>query len=474
MCIDMTHFRTMVQKKSIKRIFESGKKGDEIRIDGWLRTKRDSKGGFSFLEVNDGSMVANLQIIADKELENYRSEILQLGTGACLRVEGTLEKSNGKGQSLELHAKSVFIHGLADEKFPIQKKRHTFEHLRTIQHLRPRTNTIGVILRLRSKLSFAIHKFFQDSDFHYINTPIITTNDCEGAGDMFCVTTQNPYKSYDKKFNPTDDFFGLPSYLTVSGQLEGEACALALGKIYTFGPSFRSENSNTSRHLSEFWMIEPEVAFNDLQDNADLSESFLKYLVKYVLTNCSSDLEFMEKWVDKTLFGRLESLLKKEFARITYTQAIDILKKSNHKFEFPVEWGLDLQSEHERYITQEYVQGPAIITDYPKEIKSFYMKLNDDGKTVRAMDVLVPSVGEIIGGSERENSYDILKERMIEQNLNLDEFNWYLDLRRYGSAPHSGFGLGLERLVQYISGMENIRDVSAFPRSPKHIRVTTQ
>lgn len=462
---------TMARKRLIKDIFQEAKDGDDVRIDGWLRTKRDSRGGFSFLEINDGSMVGNLQIIADKDLENYDDEILHLGTGACLGVEGTLKKSEGKGQSLELQAKSILVHGLADESFPVQKKRHTFEHLRSIQHLRPRTNTLAAVLRLRSKLSFAIHCFFQEQDFHYINTPILTANDCEGAGEMFFVTSTNPYSSSQKILDPKNDFFAMPSYLTVSGQLEGEACALALGRIYTFGPTFRAENSNTSRHLAEFWMVEPEVAFNDLQDNADLAEAFLKYVIKYALDHCSPDLNFFNKWVDNSVLDRLELLYKKDFVRLTYTEAVEILKKADQKFEFPVEWGLDFQSEHEKYLTEKHIQGPAIVINYPRQIKSFYMKINDDGKTVGAMDVLVPGVGEVIGGSERENRYDILKARMIDQNLDTDEYSWYLDLRRYGSAPHSGFGLGFERLVQYISGMENIRDVAAFPRSPRHIRV---
>lgn len=444
----------------------------QIQLAGWVRSRRDSKGGFSFLEINDGSTIKNIQIVAEATLENYESEILTATTGSSVFVSGVLKASPGKGQSVEVHAESVAVLGGADATFPIQKKRHSFEYLREIAHLRPRTNTFGAVFRLRSAISFAIHSFFQEQGFYYIHTPIITGNDAEGAGQMFHVTNfdlnQIPRdtNSPDKGVAYEKDFFGIPVHLTVSGQLEGEAYAMSLGRIYTFGPTFRAENSNTSRHLAEFWMVEPEMAFATLEDDAQLAEDFLRYVFRYVLEHSRDDLEFFNQWVDKGCLARLESLADSPFERMTYTDAVAVLEKASKKFQFPVAWGRDLQSEHERFLSEEYVKKPVILTDYPKEIKAFYMRLNDDGKTVRAMDVLVPGVGEIIGGSEREDRLDVLESRMREHGLDVDAYQWYLDLRKYGSAPHAGFGLGLERLVQFISGMENIRDVVPFPRTP--------
>ena len=440
----------------------------QVQLAGWVRTRRDSRGGFSFLEINDGSTIKNIQIVAEASLPNYESEILHAATGASVFVSGVLKASPGKGQAVEVHAISVAVLGGADATFPIQKKRHSFEYLREIAHLRPRTNTFGAVFRLRSVISFAIHRFFQERGFNYIHTPIITGNDAEGAGQMFHVTAfdlaQVPRSTVGVDYDR--DFFGIPVHLTVSGQLEGEAYAMALGRIYTFGPTFRAENSNTSRHLAEFWTVEPEIAFATLEDDADLAEEFLRYIFQYVLENCGDDLEFFNQWVDKECLTRLTELATSKFERMTYTDAVAVLEKAPRKFQFPVGWGRDLQSEHERYLSEEYFKKPVILTDYPKDIKAFYMRLNDDGKTVRAMDVLVPGVGEIIGGSEREDRYDVLESRMREHGLNLDAYQWYLDLRKYGSTPHAGFGLGLERLVQFISGMENIRDVVPFPRTP--------
>ncbi|MCR9141116.1 MAG: asparagine--tRNA ligase [bacterium] len=453
--------------------------GDDrsIQVAGWVRTRRDSRGGFSFLEINDGSTIKNIQIVAEATLANYESEILTATTGASVFVSGTLKASPGKGQSVEIHAGSVTVLGGADASFPIQKKRHSFEYLREIAHLRPRTNTFGAVFRLRNAISFAIHKFFQENGFYYIHTPIITGNDAEGAGQLFHVTNfdldQVPKRDQEPGRGGVafeKDFFGAPVHLTVSGQLEGEAYAMSLGRIYTFGPTFRAENSNTSRHLAEFWMVEPEMAFATLEDDAQLAEDFLRYVFKYVLEHSRDDLEFFNQWIDKSCLARLESLADSPFERMSYTEAVTILEQAaqtkSKKFEFPVAWGRDLQSEHERYLCEEHVGKPVILTDYPKEIKAFYMRLNDDDKTVRAMDVLVPGVGEIIGGSEREDRLDVLEARMRDHGLEPDAYQWYLDLRRYGSTPHAGFGLGLERLVQFISGMENIRDVVPFPRTP--------
>lgn len=443
--------------------------GKQVRIQGWVRTRRDSKGGFSFIEVNDGTSLASLQIIADKSLPNYESEIQKLTAGCSVTIDGEIKASAGKGQATELAAATVTVHGWADpEAYPLQKKQHSFEKLREWAHLRPRTNTFGAIARIRNCVSRSIHNFFQEEDFLYIHTPIITASDCEGAGAMFRVTTLD-LENLPKKEGKVDsslDFFHKPAYLTVSGQLEGEIFACALGKIYTFGPTFRAENSNTSRHLAEFWMVEPEVAFNDLNDNMLLAERFLKRIFKDVLEQCPADMALFNEHIDKTAIATLEKIVDADFRRLTYTEAVDILKASGEKFEFPVEWGIDLQSEHERWLTEKKFDGPVILYDYPRTLKPFYMRVNDDGKTVRAMDVLVPKVGEIIGGSQREERLDILEQRMGEQNLCLDDYWWYRELRRFGTVPHAGFGLGLERVIQFITGMGNIRDVIPFPRTP--------
>ena len=461
-----------MKRTRIAQLFESGKIGDCFTIMGWVRTKRDSKGGFSFIEVNDGSCLKGLQIVADKILSNYQSEILKIHTGSAISATGKLFDSIGKGQKIELHADEIEIIGHVDpEEYPLQKKRHSFEHLRTIAHLRPRTNTFGAVARIRNALSFAIHKFFQKKGFYYIHTPIISGSDCEGAGETFKVTTFELDKvpKKDGKVIFEDDFFGVPANLTVSGQLEGEIYAMALSDVYTFGPTFRAENSNTSRHLAEFWMVEPEMAFCDLDGNRELAVEFLKYLFSYVLDNCEDDLEFFNKFVDKTVLSTINDLALREYEFITYSEAIGILEKAGAKFEFPVKWGLDLQSEHERYLCEKVFKCPIVLVDYPKEIKPFYMKLNEDGKTVRAMDLLVPKIGEIIGGSQREENYDLLFERIRAQGLKTEDYWWYLDLRKFGSAPHSGFGLGFERLIQLVTGLSNIRDSIPFPRTPGNL-----
>jgi asparaginyl-tRNA synthetase len=440
--------------------------GKKFTIKGWVRTRRDSKGGFSFLEINDGSSFGNLQVIANNTLQNYQTDILKIGTGCSVVIEGVIKGSPAKGQETELVADSVQVVGWADPNtYTMQKKGHTFEYLRTQAHLRPRTNTFGAVARVRNQISKSIHDFFQEQGFLYINTPIITPSDCEGAGHMFRVTTLdflNP-KTIAKA---EDDFFGKLVFLTVSGQLEGETYACALGKIYTFGPTFRAENSNTSRHLAEFWMVEPEVAFNDLIQNMDLAESFIKRIIRDALNQCGEDMQFFEERIEKGLIQNLELVLNKDFQRISYTEAVEILKNCGQTFEFEVAWGKDLQSEHERYLAEKHFNGPVILYDYPKEIKAFYMRLNDDGKTVRAMDVLVPRIGEIIGGSQREERLEILEARMKGAGLNPEDYWWYLDLRRFGGVPHAGFGLGLERCVQFITGMANIRDVIPYPRTP--------
>jgi len=440
--------------------------GKKFTIKGWVRTRRDSKGGFSFLEINDGSSFGNLQVIANNTLQNYQTDILKIGTGCSVVIEGVIKGSPAKGQETELVADSVQVVGWADPNtYTMQKKGHTFEYLRTQAHLRPRTSTFGAVARVRNQISKSIHDFFQEQGFLYINTPIITPSDCEGAGHMFRVTTLdflNP-KTIAKA---EDDFFGKPVFLTVSGQLEGETYACALGKIYTFGPTFRAENSNTSRHLAEFWMVEPEVAFNDLIQNMDLAESFIKRIIRDALNQCGEDMQFFEDRIEKGLIQNLELVLNKDFQRISYTEAVEILKNCGQTFEFEVAWGKDLQSEHERYLAEKHFNGPVILYDYPKEIKAFYMRLNDDGKTVRAMDVLVPRIGEIIGGSQREERLEILEARMQGAGLNPEDYWWYLDLRRFGGVPHAGFGLGLERCVQFITGMANIRDVIPYPRTP--------
>jgi asparaginyl-tRNA synthetase len=443
--------------------------GKKVRLQGWVRTRRDSKGGFSFLEINDGSCFGNVQVLADAKLPNYESEIKRLGAGCSVTVEGEVRASPAKGQATEVHAEQVAVLGWADpESYPLQKKQHSFEFLRTIAHLRPRTNTFGAIARVRNCVSRSIHNFYQERGFLYLNAPIITSSDCEGAGQLFRVTTLDPANvpRQEGAVDFTKDFFERPTYLTVSGQLQGEIFACALGRIYTFGPTFRAENSNTSRHLAEFWMVEPEVAFYELNDNMVLAEAFLKRIAHDVLEQCPDDMQFFKERIDKTAIERLEGILNKEFLRIPYTDAVSILEKSGETFEYPVSWGKDLQAEHERYLTEKKFQCPVILYDYPRSLKPFYMRVNDDGRTVRAMDVLVPGVGEIIGGSQREERLDILAERMREQKLNPEAYWWYLDLRKYGTVPHAGFGLGLERTILFITGMGNIRDVIPFPRTP--------
>jgi asparaginyl-tRNA synthetase len=460
---------TVMETMSVAQARRPESVGQKIRLHGWVRTRRDSKAGFSFLEVNDGSSQGNIQVIAGKELPNYESEVKHLTGGCSVALVGHVTASPAKGQATEVQAQEIKVHGWADpETYPMQKKRHSFEFLRTIAHLRPRTNTFGAIARVRNCISRSIHDFFQEQGFLYIHTPIITASDCEGAGEMFKVTTldlanvpkQGPTVDY------TQDFFDRPAYLTVSGQLQGEIFACALGKIYTFGPTFRAENSNTSRHLAEFWMVEPEMAFFELLDNMDIAEKFLKRIFRDVLEKCSEDMDFFTAQIDPTARETLEQIVSSEFVRLSYTEAIELLNQSGQKFEFPVSWGTDLQAEHERYLTEQQFKKPVILYDYPRSIKPFYMRVNDDGKTVRAMDILVPKVGEIIGGSQREERLDVLEERMREQKLDPQAYWWYIDLRRYGTVPHSGFGLGLERAVQFVTGMANIRDVIPFPRTP--------
>jgi asparaginyl-tRNA synthetase len=443
--------------------------GRQVVLQGWVRTRRDSKGGFSFIELNDGSSFGNVQVIADATLPNYESEVKKLSPGSSVTVTGLVRQSPAQGQPTEVQAQSLVIHGGADpETYALQKKRHSFEFLRTLAHLRPRTNTFGAVARIRNCVCRSIHDFFQEEGFLYVHPPIITGSDCEGAGQMFKVTTLDlakvPRQGPDVDFSA--DFFARPTYLTVSGQLEAEIFACALGKVYTFGPTFRAENSNTSRHLAEFWMVEPEMAFFDLQDTMALAEAFLKRIACDVLERCPEDMKFFQERVDSTVLTTLEGILKGPFRRLSYTEAVEVLKQSGVAFEYPVAWGNDLQAEHERYLTEQKFQCPVILYDYPRGIKAFYMRVNDDGKTVRAMDVLVPRVGEIIGGSQREERLEVLEERMREQKLDPKAYWWYLDLRRYGTVPHSGFGLGLERTVQFITGMANIRDVIPFPRTP--------
>ena len=444
--------------------------GTEVTVMGWVRTRRGNK-HVQFVALNDGSTVRNIQVVLD--MTRFSDEELKpITTGSALRVDGRLVESMGKGQSVEVQADSILVYGTADpETYPLQKKGHTLEFLREKAHLRPRTNTFGAILRVRSALAFAIHRFFQERGFFYLNTPLITGSDCEGAGAMFQVTTlplNDLPKTEDGAVDYSKDFFGKPTALTVSGQLEGELGATALGAIYTFGPTFRAENSNTPRHLSEFWMIEPEVSFFDITDNMDLAEAFVKYCISYALDNCRDDIEFLAEHYDKDLIERLNFVIHNDFVRLTYTEGVKILEESGHKFEFPVYWGADLQSEHERFLVEEHFKKPVILTDYPKEIKAFYMKQNEDGKTVRAMDVLFPNIGEIIGGSEREENYDKLLARIEELGIPMKDMWWYLDTRRFGTVPHSGFGHGFERLVLFVTGMTNIRDVIPFPRTPNN------
>jgi asparaginyl-tRNA synthetase len=444
--------------------------GQDVQIKGWVRTIRNQK-SFAFMEVNDGSTLSNLQVVLTPNINNYDEILANLQTGAAIKVIGTLVTSIGGKQSVEVQAKEVEILGNAPSDFVLQKKRHSFEFLRTIAHLRPRTNTFGAVARVRNSLAYATHKFFQEKNFLYLNTPIITSSDCEGAGEMFAVSTfdlENPPRGEDGKIDYKEDFFGKKAFLTVSGQLNGEAYALALSDIYTFGPTFRAENSNTSRHLAEFWMIEPEMAFADLEDDMQLADDYLRYLVNHVLNNNVEDLEFFNSFISNGLLEKLNHVAVSPTIRVSYTDAISILEKAKVDFVYPVKWGIDLQSEHERFLTEVHFKSPVIVYNYPKDIKSFYMRRNDDGKTVAAMDLLVPGIGELIGGSQREERLDILEQTIINQGLGIENYEWYLDLRRYGSAPHAGFGLGFERLVQYTTGMENIRDVIPFPRYPQH------
>lgn len=460
-----------LQRTTVCESLETKNIGKKVRICGWVRTRRDSKGGFSFLEINDGSTLKNVQVLAESKLPNYESELLKVGIGSSVEVIGTIVESPAKGQATEVKADSIAVLGYADPAtYPLQKKGTSFEFLRTIAHLRPRTNTFGAVARVRNEICRSIHAFFQSRGFIYVHAPIITASDCEGAGQMFKVTTldlDNVPRSDEQVVDFAQDFFGRPTSLTVSGQLEAETFATALSNVYTFGPTFRAENSNTSRHLAEFWMIEPEMAFCDLNGNMQLAEEFLKSIFSDVLTNCPVDMQFFNDRIDNTVLDTLKHIVDSDFVRLSYTEAVEILKKSGESFEFPVEWGIDLQSEHERHLTEKTFKKPVILFDYPRQIKAFYMKLNDDDKTVRAMDVLVPKVGEIIGGSQREDRLDVLEMRMRESGLDLNEYWWYLDLRRYGTVPHAGFGLGLERTVQFATGMSNIRDVIPFPRTPK-------
>ena len=446
-------------RKSVKHLLASESAEASVKLSGWVRTRRDSK-EFSFVELNDGSCLQGIQVIIDAGISGS-DQVSKMNTGASVSVVGELVESPGKGQSWEVRATEVSLLGEAPEDFPLQKKGHSPEFLRSIAHLRPRTNLYGAVFRMRSRLAYAVHRFFNERDFTYVHTPIITASDCEGAGEMFRVTTNPTGK-------PEEDFFGKQSYLTVSGQLEGETFACALSNIYTFGPTFRAENSNTTRHAAEFWMIEPEMAFCNLEGDMNLAEDFMKFLVKDVLENNEGDLTIFEKFIDKGLRPRLEKLASSGFGRMTYTEAVEQLLKSGKKFDYPVEWGVNLQSEHERYLCEEVVKGPLTVYNYPKSIKPFYMRTNDDGKTVTAMDVLVPGVGEIIGGAQREERHDLLKDRMIADGLDLEDYGWYLDLRKYGTVPHAGFGAGFERLLMYVTGMQNIRDVIPFARTPGH------
>jgi asparaginyl-tRNA synthetase len=455
--------------RRILDLLRNGQPDENVTVQAWVRTKREQK-EFSFVEVNDGSSLAGLQVVVNQDLPGYGEIIRQLNTGASVEISGVLAPSLGKGQRVELKADSVVVYGTADpETYPLQKKRHSFEFLRTIGHLRSRTNTLGAVFRVRNACATAIHNFFQEQGFLWVHTPIITASDAEGAGELFAVTTLDLQKVPQTEQQAIDygkDFFGKPAYLTVSGQLEAEIMALSFGNVYTFGPTFRAENSNTSRHLAEFWMVEPEMAFCALDGNAELAEAFLKYVFKYVMETCPEDMEFFNQRIDDSVLQTAENIINSEFGRITYTEAIALLEKSDRAFEYPVSWGLDLQSEHERYLAEELFKKPLIVTDYPADIKAFYMRMNDDRKTVSAMDILAPKIGEIIGGSQREERLEMLEQRMQERNIPQEELWWYMDLRRYGTVPHSGFGLGFERLVQFMTGMQNIRDVIPFPRFP--------
>lgn len=454
--------------KRIKEILQTPAKEQEITIKGWVRSKRDSK-AVCFIALNDGSCMSNIQIIINKEIanDNLLNAINRLNTGASCSVNGNLVESQGKGQTVEVQATDITVLGESPEDYPLQKKRHSFEFLREIAHLRPRSNTFAAVARVRNAMSFAIHKYFQENEFLYVNTPIITESDCEGAGEMFQVTTI-PMEKLNGGVDYSRDFFGKKASLTVSGQLCGETYATALGNIYTFGPTFRAENSNTTKHLAEFWMIEPEMAFCDIDMNIDIAESFLKYVLQYVLDNCQEDMEFFNSRIEKGVIDKLKAVINSNFKRITYTEGIEILEKADEKFQYPVSWGIDLHTEHEKYLTKHF-NGAVSVVDYPKDIKAFYMKLNEDGKTVRGVDILVPRLGEIIGGAQREDDYDTLKQKIADVGLDPEEYSWYLDTRKYGTVPHSGFGLGFDRLIMYVTGMENIRDVVPFPRTTKNL-----
>jgi asparaginyl-tRNA synthetase len=446
--------------------------GKKVLVQGWVKTRRDSKAGIAFIELNDGSCLKSLQVIAQLDHGDYGELLKKITTGSAILAEGVLSASPGKGQSVELQAERILLYGWADPAlYPLQKKRHSFEYLRQIAHLRPRTNTIGAAARVRNRLSYAIHQFFQEQGFHYINTPIITSSDCEGAGEIFRVTTLDPANpSSAIPENPyLNDFFAKPAFLTVSGQLQAEIYALALGRVYTFGPTFRAENSNTSRHLAEFWMVEPEMAFYDLEDDLELAQAFIKRLVDVVLSECQEDLEFFARFIEPELMGRLQTVARSDFEVLTYTEAVDILRKSPELFIFPVEWGNDLQAEHERYLTEKVFKKPVAVLNFPRSIKPFYMRVNDDGETVAAMDILVPGTGEIIGGSQREERLEMLLEQMRLKGISAEDYRWYVELREFGSVPHSGFGLGLERLIQFVTGIPNIREVIPFPRTPGHV-----
>lgn len=457
---------------TIRRILDllrHGQPNETVTIQGWVRTKREQK-DFTFVEVNDGSSMAGLQVVVNQDVPGYAETVKQINTGASVQISGTLVESPAKGQRIELKAASIVLYGNADaETYPLQKKRHSFEFLRTIGHLRGRTNTLGAVFRVRNACATAIHNFFQERGFLWVHTPLITASDAEGAGELFTVTgldLNNVPRAKSGEVDFSQDFFGRRAYLTVSGQLEAEIMAMAFTNVYTFGPTFRAENSNTSRHLAEFWMVEPEMAFCDLDGNMDLAEAFLKYVFKYVLDTCPEDMEFFNQRIDNTVLDTADNIINNEFQRITYTEAVALLEKADRSFEFPVSWGLDLQSEHERYLAEELFKKPTIVTDYPAVIKAFYMRLNEDEKTVRAMDILAPKIGEIVGGSQREERLDVLERRVQEFGLPIDTLWWYLDLRRYGTVPHAGFGLGFDRLVQFMTGMGNIRDVIPFPRTP--------
>lgn len=460
----------MLKRTKIVSLLEADQPIEKVLVKGWVRTRRDAK-DFSFIELNDGSSLKNIQIIANNNLSNYE-EVKKITTGSSLAVTGALVESKGGNQKYEIVAGEIEIYSLAPDDFPLQKKKHTDEYLRTIAHLRPRTNKYGAAFRVRSELSFAIHKFFNDRGFRYVHTPIITGSDCEGAGEMFQVTTldlNNVPKLPDGSVDYSKDFFGKAAHLTVSGQLNGEMYALGLGDIYTFGPTFRAENSNTTRHAAEFWMIEPEMAFADIYDDMDLAEDMVRTCVKHVMDKCPDDLALFDKFVEPGLIAKLQNIVDNGFARITYAEAIDIMNKSGHKFEYEPEFGIDMQTEHERYLAETHFKRPVIVRDYPKEIKAFYMRLNDDGRTVAAMDVLVPGIGEMIGGSQREERYDVLVQKIKEMGMKVEDYAWYLDSRKYGSVPHAGFGLGFERMMMLVTGIGNIRDVIPFPRTPNSI-----